>query len=55
MISFVLYTEIELSPSPAVTYRTIGGILDFYYFIGPTPNDVVAQYIEVSVWLTQLA
>ena len=24
--------------------RTIGGILDFYIFMGPTPEEVVQQY-----------
>ncbi|XP_046352773.2 lysosomal alpha-glucosidase-like isoform X1 [Haliotis rufescens] len=39
--------EAILQPSPAITWRTIGGILDFYIFLGPTPADVVSQYTEV--------
>ncbi|XP_067143403.1 lysosomal alpha-glucosidase-like [Centruroides vittatus] len=39
--------EIELNPFPAVTFRLGGGVLDFYLFLGPTPEDVVAQYTQV--------
>jgi alpha-glucosidase len=27
-------------------YRAIGGILDFYFYTGPTPQDVVRQYVS---------
>ncbi|XP_068224181.1 sucrase-isomaltase, intestinal-like [Palaemon carinicauda] len=30
--------------SPAMTLRTIGGILDFHVFLGPYPEDLVHQY-----------
>ena len=30
-----------------LTYRAIGGVLDFYIFMGPTPNDVVDQLTQV--------
>jgi len=36
--------EVKLMPAPALTYRTIGGVLDIYLFFGPTPDNVVQQY-----------
>uniref|UniRef100_A0A8C6XHF7 P-type domain-containing protein n=1 Tax=Naja naja TaxID=35670 RepID=A0A8C6XHF7_NAJNA len=37
--------DFALQPAPAVTYRTIGGILDFYVFLGNTPEQVVQEYL----------
>uniref|UniRef100_A0A3Q0RZK0 P-type domain-containing protein n=1 Tax=Amphilophus citrinellus TaxID=61819 RepID=A0A3Q0RZK0_AMPCI len=34
-------------PAPAVTYRTIGGVLDFYIFFGDTPEQVVYEFLEL--------
>ncbi|XP_010139021.1 PREDICTED: maltase-glucoamylase, intestinal-like, partial [Buceros rhinoceros silvestris] len=38
--------EVSVQPAPAVTYRTIGGILDFYVFLGDTPEQVVQEYVK---------
>ncbi|CAB3369876.1 Hypothetical predicted protein [Cloeon dipterum] len=35
------------STAPAVVFRTIGGVLDFYVMTGPTPEDVTRQYTSL--------
>ena len=35
--------DIVLTSTPAMTYRTTGGVLDFFLFLGPTPDDVMKQ------------
>ena len=30
-----------------MTFRTIGGALDFFIFLGPQPEDVVKQYTQL--------
>ncbi|VDM05001.1 unnamed protein product [Schistocephalus solidus] len=39
--------EIAFQPMPSLTYRTIGGILDFFIFMGPQPLDVISQYLDL--------
>ncbi|NXD88637.1 MGA protein, partial [Halcyon senegalensis] len=36
--------DVTFQPTPALTYRTTGGILDFYLVLGPTPELVVQEY-----------
>ncbi|NXJ72579.1 MGA protein, partial [Rostratula benghalensis] len=36
--------DVTFQPTPALTYRTTGGILDFYLVLGPTPELVVEEY-----------
>jgi lysosomal alpha-glucosidase len=39
--------DVDVSPLPALTFTTIGGIIDFYIYLGPTPQDVVMQHTDV--------
>ncbi|XP_071751949.2 sucrase-isomaltase, intestinal [Centroberyx gerrardi] len=36
--------EVTLQPAPAVTFRAIGGVLDFYILFGDTPEQVVQEF-----------
>ena len=36
--------DYSFGPDPSVTIRTIGGILDFFVFLGPSPEEVIQQY-----------
>lgn len=36
--------DITLQPDQSITFRPIGGILDFWIFSGPSPNEVIQQY-----------
>jgi hypothetical protein len=38
--------EVELT-SDALVYRMIGGVIDMYFFAGPTPDLVVEQYTRI--------
>ncbi|CAF1325747.1 unnamed protein product [Adineta steineri] len=39
--------DIDLQPLPALTYTTIGGIIDLYIFTGPTIQNVIEQYWDI--------
>ncbi|XP_040076997.1 lysosomal alpha-glucosidase-like [Ixodes scapularis] len=39
--------EVFLQPTPAATFRAIGGILDMFVFVGPSPTKVVQQLQHV--------
>ncbi|KAH8041504.1 hypothetical protein HPB51_016949 [Rhipicephalus microplus] len=41
------FMEALLQPTPAVTFRALGGVFDFFVFVGPTPSKVVQQYQRV--------
>ena len=45
---FVRFPDYAFTPLPMLIYRTIGGILDFYVFMGPEPENVVQQYHTVK-------
>lgn len=44
---FSVSSDVILQPAPALTWRAIGGILDFYVFLGPDPASVIGQYVDV--------
>ncbi|XP_066876536.1 lysosomal alpha-glucosidase isoform X2 [Kogia breviceps] len=39
--------DVVLQPSPALSWRSTGGILDVYVFLGPEPKSVVRQYLDI--------
>lgn len=52
IFSFISITEIALQPfgpsqNGAVTYRMLGGVLDFFITLGPKPLSVISQYSEI--------
>lgn len=39
--------DIVLHPTPSITWRVLGGVLDFFIFLGPSPIEVTKQYISL--------
>uniref|UniRef100_A0A914CQQ0 Alpha-glucosidase n=1 Tax=Acrobeloides nanus TaxID=290746 RepID=A0A914CQQ0_9BILA len=39
--------EVTTGPAPHIVYRTLGGQLEFFFFPGPTPEQVIQQYEQV--------
>lgn len=39
--------EVILQPTPALTWVSTGGILDLYIFMGPDPQSVIRQYLQI--------
>lgn len=48
MLSQLVISDYTLSPKPMITYRAIGGRLDFLVFMGPEPEEVTRQYHQVG-------
>lgn len=44
--SYILRKHTPFSPSSLHPFPS-AGVLDFYFFAGPTPADVVAQYLQL--------
>lgn len=39
--------DVILQPTPALTYRAIGGVFDFFVFMGPSPAELTQQYLNL--------
>jgi lysosomal alpha-glucosidase len=39
--------DVILQPQPAITWRPIGGVFDFFIFLGPKPQDVIREYVSL--------
>jgi len=39
--------DVTTLPAPGLTYRTIGGLMEFFIFMGPGPEEVIHQYTNL--------
>lgn len=46
-MTIIVSAEVILQPTPALTWISTGGILDLYVFMGPDPQSVIRQYLQV--------
>lgn len=37
---------LQPNPFPGISWRSLGGVLDLYFFLGPTPEEVIQQSTE---------
>jgi maltase-glucoamylase len=47
-MNFYIIKDYELIPNPGLIYRAYGGVLDFYMFLGPEPENVIQQFTKVK-------
>lgn len=43
-LHLIILKDVFLTPNPGITFATIGGILDFFIYSGPSPKDVIRQH-----------
>uniref|UniRef100_A0A671SNJ1 Glycoside hydrolase family 31 TIM barrel domain-containing protein n=1 Tax=Sinocyclocheilus anshuiensis TaxID=1608454 RepID=A0A671SNJ1_9TELE len=44
---FLMNSNAMVQPAPAVTFRTISGVLDFYILVGETPETVMDEFTKL--------
>ena len=43
----IIISEYKVQPSPALTLRAMGGVMEFVVCMGATPNDLILEYTQV--------